>query len=47
MFGLKERKIRKNRYAKLNSSRQRFIQIKDQLQGKKHSKKANKGINVE
>ena len=43
----KERKERKNRYAKLNSGRwRRSIYIKDYLQGEKRVGKANKGINV-
>ena len=43
----KERKERKNRYAKLNRGKWRFIYIKDKLQGEKNSRKAKKGINVE
>ena len=42
-----ERKERKNRYAKLNRGRWRFIYIKDTLQGKSTLGKTNKGINVE
>ena len=39
----KERKKRKNRYAKLNRGRwRRFIYIKDYLQGEKNSRKGKK-----
>ena len=43
----KERKKRKNRYAKLNRGRERrFIYVKE-LQGEIRLGKANEGINVE
>ena len=43
----KERKERKNRFAKLNKGRwRRFTYIKEELQGGKNSRKG-KGINVE
>ena len=47
MLGGKERKERKNRYAKLNRGRWRSIYIKDYLQGERTVGKAKKGINVE
>ena len=40
-------KERKNRYAKLNRSRGRFIYIKINCKGKRPVEKENKGINVE
>ena len=44
----KERKRRKNRYAKLNKGRKRrFIHIKGSFKGKRTVGKANKEINVE
>ena len=43
----RERKERRNRYAKFNRGRwRRFIYIKDNCKGKRTVGKANKGINV-
>ena len=46
MLRRKERKKRKNRYAKLNRGRKRFIYVKINCNGKRTVGKANKGINV-
>ena len=43
----KERNERKNRYAKLNRGKWRFIYIKDKPQGERTVGRANEGINEE